>query len=77
LSASVSIAANFVETPWRFDSTGRFVSKIAVARKIDGVSFRSMDWRLVCYGKDRARLMLIRQVDKALAETPSVSLIAG
>jgi hypothetical protein len=67
----------FVETPWRFDSAGRFVSKIAVARKIDGVSFRRMDWRLVCYGKDRARLMLIRQVDKALAETPSVSLIAG
>ena len=67
----------FVETPWRFENTSHGVSKITVTRKADGVSFRRMDWRLFCAGKDHARLMIVRQSDKVVAGSLLVSLIAG
>jgi hypothetical protein len=67
----------FVETPWRFENISHGVSKITVARKADGVSFRRMDWRLFCAGKDRARLTIVRQADEGVAGSLSVSSIAG
>ncbi len=55
----------FAETLWTLETSARpFVRKIAVARQDDGASFRSMDWRLFCESKDRARLMFVQEFDK-------------
>lgn len=67
----------FVETPWRFEDTSHAVRKMAIARKADGLSFRRMEWRLFCAGKERAHVMLVRQADKAVAVSHSVTLSAG
>jgi hypothetical protein len=68
---------NFAETTWTLESGARaFVRKTALAKKDDG-SFRTMEWRLFCENKDRARLMFIREFDKGTAGTNSVALIAG
>jgi hypothetical protein len=68
----------FVETPWQFENAGRaFVSKIAIARTSDGATFRTTQLRLFCDGKDRARLMLVREFDKSAIGTSSVALIAN
>ncbi len=56
------------ETGWTLETAARpYVRKIALAKKSDGASFRTMEWRLFCENKDRARLMFIREFDKAAA----------
>jgi len=66
------------ETDWTLDNTARpYIRKIVLARKNDGASFRTMEWRLFCENKDRARLMFVREFDKDAAGTSSVILMAG
>jgi hypothetical protein len=68
----------FAETPWRFESNGRsVVSKTVVAKKTGSESFRTTQWRLFCEGKDRVRLMAVREFDKDAAGKSSVALVAG
>lgn len=50
------------ETSWTFETAARpYVRKIAVAKAGDGASFRTVEWRLFCENKDRARLMFVRE----------------
>lgn len=66
------------ETDWALDNAARpYIRKIALARKNDGTSFRTMEWRLFCENKDRARLMFVREFDKDAAGLSSVVLMAG
>jgi len=66
------------ETAWTLESEARpYIRKIALARKADGTSFRTMEWRLFCENKDRARLMFVRESDKGAAGTGSVVVMAG
>jgi hypothetical protein len=67
-----------VETDWTLDNAARpYIRKIVLARKNDGASFRTMEWRLFCENKDRARLMFVREFDKDAAGMSSVVLMAG
>lgn len=66
------------ETAWSFETASRpYVRKIALARKDDGATFRTMEWRLYCDNKDRARLMFAREFDKGAAGMNSVVMMAG
>jgi len=66
------------ETDWTLDNAARpFIRKIALARKNDGASFRTMEWRLFCDNKDRARLLFVREFDKDAAGMSSVVMMAG
>jgi hypothetical protein len=68
----------FAETLWTLETSARpFVRKIAVAKQDDGTSFRSMDWRLFCENKDRARLMFVQEFDKGAAGKSRVVMTAG
>ena len=50
------------ETAWTLETASRpYVRKIAAAKQDDGASFRTMEWRLFCENKDRARLMFVRE----------------
>ena len=67
-----------VETPWTLETAARpYIRKAALARKQDGASFRTMEWRLFCENKDRARLMFVREFDKDAAGKSSVVMMAG
>ena len=56
------------ETAWTLEAASRpYVRKIAAAKQGDGASFRTMEWRLFCENKDRARLMFVRESDQAAA----------
>ena len=66
------------ETDWTLDNAARpYIRKIVLAKKNDGESFRTMEWRLFCENKDRARLMYVREFDKDAAGMSSVVLMAG
>jgi hypothetical protein len=66
------------ETDWTLDNTARpYVHKFVLAKKNDGAAFRTMEWRLFCENKDRARLMFVREFDKDAAGTNTVILMAG
>lgn len=66
----------FAETSWMMEAKARpFVRKFAWVKKDDG-TFRAMEWRLFCEGKDRARLMFIREFDKN-AGNSMIAMIAG
>ncbi len=66
----------FAETGWTMEAKARpFVRKFAWVKKDDG-TFRAIEWRLFCEGKDRARLMFIREFDKD-AGNSMVAMIAG
>src|SRR4030095_12069557 len=52
------------ETAWHLEAAQRpYIRKIAAAKQGDGASFRTMEWRLFCENKDRARLMFVRESD--------------
>ena len=54
------------ETAWTLETASRpYIRKIAAAKQGDGASFRTMEWRLFCENKDRARLMFVRESDQA------------
>jgi hypothetical protein len=66
------------ETDWTLDNAARpYIRKVVVAKKNDGASFRTMEWRLFCENKDRARLIFAREFDKDATGTSSVILMAG
>jgi hypothetical protein len=65
------------ETGWTLETAARpYIRKIALAKKDDG-AFRTMEWRLFCENKDRARLMFAREFDKGAAGVNSVIMMAG
>jgi hypothetical protein len=67
-----------VQTVWSFEtSRGGVVRKLATVRDGDGPFVRAMEWRLYCEGKNRVRLMFLREFDKDAAGTVSVALTAG
>ena len=69
---------DFIESPWTFESSSRsMVRKIAIAKKNGGASFRSMEWRLFCENKGRARLMFVREFDADAVGKTSVIMMAG
>ena len=66
------------ETDWTLDNAARpYIRKIVLARKNDSASFRTMEWRLFCENKDRARLIFVREFDRDAASASSVILMAG
>jgi hypothetical protein len=66
------------ETPWTLEAAARpYVRKFALAKRAEDASFRTMEWRLFCENKDRARLMFIREFDKGTAGLNSVIVMAG
>lgn len=66
------------ETSWTLESEARpYVRKIAAAKRGDGSSFRTMEWRLFCENKDRARLMFVRESDQSGSGNSTVMLMAG
>lgn len=66
------------ETPWTYETAARpYVRKIVAARQGDGASFRSMEWRLFCETKDRARLMFVRESGPDIGSDRTVMLMAG
>ncbi len=66
------------ETAWTLETEARpYIRKVALARKDDGAAFRTMEWRLFCENKERARLMFAREFDKGAAGTTSVVMMAG
>ena len=68
---------SLLETPWTFEAAARpYVRKMAAA-KGSGASFHSMEWRLFCETKDRARLMFVRESDQDVSGNRTVMLMAG
>jgi hypothetical protein len=66
------------ETAWTLESGSRpYVRKIVVAKKGDGASFRTMQWRLFCEAKGGARLMFVREFDKDAPGMNSVVMMTG
>lgn len=69
---------SIAETGWTLETATRpFVRKIALAKKDDGATFRTMEWWLYCENKDRARLLFAREFDKSAAAGNSVIMTAG
>jgi hypothetical protein len=69
---------SMAETAWTLQTAVRpYIQKIALAKKPDDASFRTMEWRLFCENKDRGRLMFIREFDKGAAGASAVIMTAG
>ena len=65
------------ETAWTFETAARpYVRKLALAKRPEDASFQTVEWRLFCDGRDRARMVFIREYAKAAAEMKSVVLTA-
>jgi hypothetical protein len=68
---------SLLETPWTFETAARpYVRKMATARQGDGAAFRSMEWRLFCETRTRARLTFVRESGED-AGNKTVMLMAG
>ena len=66
------------ETAWTLEAASRpYVRKIAAAKQGDGASFRTMEWRLFCENKDRARLMFVREFDQAGGDLKTMMSMAA
>jgi hypothetical protein len=66
------------ETAWTFEVAARpYIRKIAAAKQGDGASFRTMEWRLFCENKDRARLMFVREAGQEGGSLKTMMLTAG
>jgi hypothetical protein len=66
------------ETAWTLEAASRpYIRKLAAAKQGDGASFRTMEWRLFCENKDRARLMFVRESDQAAGGPKTMMLTAG
>ena len=65
------------ETAWTLETAARpYIHKFALGKK-DDASFRTMEWRLFCESKGRARLVFIREFDKDAAGLNSVIATVG
>jgi hypothetical protein len=66
------------ETAWTLEAAQRpYIRKIAAAKQGDGASFRTLEWRLFCENKERARLMFVRESDQAGGGPKTMMLMAG
>ncbi|UPK08263.1 hypothetical protein IVB05_29075 [Bradyrhizobium sp. 170] len=66
------------ETAWTLEAASRpYVRKIASAKQGDGASFRTMEWRLFCENKDRARMTFVREADQGAGGLKTMMLMAG
>lgn len=66
------------ETSWTLEKGARpYVRKLALARKDDGASFRTREWRLLCENGNRGRLMFLREFDEGSAGETTVVMMAG
>ena len=66
------------ETAWTLEAASRpYIRKLAAAKQSDGASFRTMEWRLFCENKDRARLMFVRESDPSSGGLKTMMLTAG
>ncbi len=66
------------ETAWTLETAARpYIRKIAAAKQDDGASFRTMEWRLFCENKDRARLMFVRESGQEAGGLNTMMLMAG
>ena len=66
------------ETAWTLETAARpFVRKVAAAKRGDGASFRTMEWRLFCENGNRARLMFVREFEQGAAGMSTVMMMAG
>src|SRR4029453_3379196 len=66
------------ETAWTLEAAQRpYIRKIAAAKQGDGASFRTMEWRLFCENKDRARLMFVRESAQEGDGLKTMMLMAG
>ena len=54
-----------------------YIRKDALAKKHDHASFRTMEWRLFCENRDRARLTFIREFDEDAAGINALVMMAG
>ena len=67
----------FSETSWTLENDPRpYVRKIASEKKSDG-AFRTLEWRLYCYARDRASLMFAREFNPDAAGRSSLTITAG
>jgi len=65
------------ETMWTLEKATRpYARKIVLARKDDGASFRTMEWRLFCENKNRARLMFTREADASATGKTTIVMMA-
>ena len=68
---------DFAETNWIFEPGVRpYIRKMAVAKKDDTPSFRTIEWRLTCENKTHVRLLFIRETDPAGGRS-TVAMVAG
>jgi hypothetical protein len=68
---------SFSETAWTLESAVRpYVRKIASAKRDDG-TFRTMEWRLSCEAKDRARLMFAREFDPGVVAKSAMMVMVA
>jgi hypothetical protein len=66
------------ETAWTLETESRpYIRKVAVAKKDEAGAFRTMEWRLFCENKDRARLMFAQEFDKGAEGMSTVVMMAG
>jgi hypothetical protein len=66
------------ETAWALQAAARpYIRKVALVKRRDGASFRTMEWWLLCENKDRARLTFVREFDKSVAGNNTVIMMAG
>jgi hypothetical protein len=66
------------ETAWTFETGARpYIRKIAAVRQGDGAAFRTMEWRLFCENRDRARLMFVREAGLEGDGLKTMMLTAG
>jgi hypothetical protein len=66
------------ETAWTFEVASRpYIRKFAAAKQADGATFRTMEWRLFCENKDRARLMFVREAGQEGSGLKTMMLTAG
>jgi hypothetical protein len=67
-----------IETGWSVETAQRAViRKFAMMKQGDGSSFRAMEWRLYCEGRDRTRFMFLREFQADAAVTSTVAMTAG
>jgi hypothetical protein len=67
-----------VETTWRLEKGTRpHLSKFAMRKQENGVSFRTMEWRLFCENKNRVPLMFATETDEATVGKSTILMAAG
>jgi len=67
----------FAEATWRLDTgTQPAVSKIAVIKKENGASFRTMELRLYCEARTRVPLMFAAEIDGTIAGKSTLQMTA-